>query len=72
MKIYVHAKTNSKKPGIEKTDDTHYIVSVKEPPKENKANFAIMEVLARHFGVSLSHVHLISGATSKQKVFEIS
>ncbi len=71
MKVFVHAKPNAKVAVIEKLDDTHYAVSVKEPPRENKANFAIMKMLAEHFGVSLARVRLISGASSKQKIFEI-
>ncbi len=71
MRLSVHAKPSAKVAAIEKLDATHYAVSVKELPKENKANFAIMKMLAEHFGVSLAHVRLISGASSKQKMFEI-
>ncbi len=71
MKVFIRAKPNAKVAAIEKLDDAHYTVSVQEPPKENKANFAIMKMLAEHFGVSLAHVRLISGASSREKVFEI-
>ncbi|MBI2623403.1 MAG: DUF167 domain-containing protein [Candidatus Liptonbacteria bacterium] len=71
MKIFVRAKPNAKAASVEKLDDAHYVIAVTEPPKENKANFAIMEALARHFGVSLSRIRLISGRTSKEKTFEI-
>lgn len=71
MKILVHAKPGSKNPGVEKLDETHFIVSVKEPAKENKANFAIIKALTGHFKVSLSRIRLLSGKNSKQKVFEV-
>ena len=71
MKIFIHAKPSSKKPVLEKLDDTHYTVSVKEPAKENKANFAVIKSLADYFGVPRSHIRLLSGRTSREKVFEI-
>jgi len=47
-------------------------VSVKEPPTQGQANIAIMKALAKFFGVSSFQVRLVSGFSSKQKVFEIS
>ncbi|MEK7508127.1 MAG: DUF167 domain-containing protein [Patescibacteria group bacterium] len=72
MKIFVTAKPNSKMPGVAKIDETHFIVAVREPPREGRANYAITKALAQYFGVPTIGVCLISGATSKQKVFEIS
>lgn len=46
-------------------------VSVKEPPMQGKANVAITKALAEYFKVSNSQVKLVSGLSSKQKVFEI-
>lgn len=71
MRIFIKAKPNSKKEGIEKLDETHFIVAVKEPPVKGLANRAIAKALAKHFDLSLSQVYLVSGFTSKQKVFEV-
>ncbi|MDP2720482.1 MAG: DUF167 domain-containing protein [bacterium] len=71
MKIFVKARPNSKAESIEKADDTHFTVSVKEPPVKSRANAAIAKALAGHFGVAPSQVSLVSGFSSKQKVFEI-
>ncbi len=80
MRIFVKAKPNSKEnkvvPPKERLFDTSetkdfYTVLVKEPPKEGKANDAVIRELARHFDCSRSEVKLVSGATSKTKVFEI-
>lgn len=46
-------------------------VYVKAPAIEGRANEAAQKVLAKHYGVSLSCVTLVRGATSKFKVFEI-
>ena len=71
MKIFINAKTHAKKESVEKTGENEFTVCVKEPPRENKANAAIIEALAKHFGVGTSRVRIISGRTSRQKVFEI-
>ena len=71
MRIFVTAKPKSKIPSVERIDDTHFDVRVKEPPTEGRANVAIAEALAEHFGIGQSRVRLVSGASSKQKAFEI-
>ncbi len=71
MKIFVKAKPKSKEERVEKIDGTHFIVSVKEPPVQGKANAAIAKALAEYFGVSVYSVKLTSGFSSKEKVFEI-
>ena len=48
-----------------------YKVSVKEAPVDGKANEAIIKALAEYFDVAKSNVTLVSGQSSKQKVFEI-
>lgn len=71
MKIYITAKPNSKENAVEKIDETHFSVRVKEPPTENKANKAIVKAVADFLGVSASNVEIVSGHTSKHKVLEI-
>ena len=71
MEIFVKAKPKSKIEKVEKIDETHFEVWVKEPPVEGKANFAIMKALANYFNVKMSTVALKSGFASKDKKFEI-
>ena len=83
MKITVKAKTKAKEESVERLDQASlgfdnndpkipsYKVSVKEAPERGRANDAITRLLAHHFRVPLSAVHIITGQTSKQKVFEI-
>ncbi|OHB22353.1 MAG: hypothetical protein A2939_03190 [Parcubacteria group bacterium RIFCSPLOWO2_01_FULL_48_18] len=71
MKLSVIAKPRAKKEKVEKIDDTHFMVVVKEPPVGGRANEAIAKALAGYFGISRSRVRLLSGFSSKQKVFEI-
>lgn len=72
MKIFVKAKPGAREEKIEKMDDTHFIVSVKEPPKDGRANWAVTRVLAEYFGVSASRVNIVGGHASRQKIVEIS
>lgn len=84
MKIFVKAKPGAKEDKVEapaqklwraksvdKSDKEWFKVWVKEPPMQGRANIAIARVLAEYFKVSPSQIRLISGFSSKQKVFEI-
>lgn len=71
MKIFVKAKPCAREVKIEKIDDSHFIVSVKEPPIKGRANFAIINALAEYFSVEKEKVKIISGYTARQKIVEI-
>lgn len=71
MKIFVKAKPSAKEEKIQKTDDSHYLVSVKEPPIKGAANRAIIKALAEYFKTSPSQVNIISGHISRNKIIEI-
>ncbi len=71
MKIFVTAKPRSHEDRVEQIDADHFVVSVKAPPIEGRANRAITQALADFFHVAPSLVRLTSGATSRQKVFDI-
>jgi len=46
-------------------------IAVQAPPLEGRANSALMEFLAGKFGVAKSYVELLSGESSRSKVFLI-
>jgi len=71
MKIIVKAKPGAKEDKLEKIDEANYAVSVKAPPREGKANAAIVAMLATHFDVSRGMVEIISGHMARIKVVEI-
>ena len=70
MKIRVTVKPNSRNEEINQDGDS-LIIKVKEPPKEGKANQAVIRLLARHFGVPRSQVRIASGSKGKHKVIEV-
>jgi len=72
MKIAVKVKAGSKQTRVEKLSDNSFSVWVKEKPQEGKANYAVREALAEHFNLPKSRVTLLSGKTSKTKLFNIS
>ena len=71
MKITVYAKPNAKETLVERIDDEEFVVSVKEPPRDGKANQAIVRALADHFGVAAARVRIVSGLSAKLKIVEI-
>ena len=72
MRIFIKAKPNSKEELVERVDENHYVVSVKEPPVKGKANEAIRNALAMYFKTGSSCVKIISGYSSRNKIIEIS
>jgi uncharacterized protein (TIGR00251 family) len=70
MKIQVKVKPNSRSEEVSREGDS-FIVRVKEPPREGKANQAVIRLLAEHFGVPKSRVRILSGFRSKNKVIEV-
>ena len=70
MKIQVKVKPNSRAEEVNQEGD-NFVVKVKEPPKEGKANQAVVKLLAQHFDVPKSQVKIVSGFKSKNKVIEI-
>ena len=71
MRICVKAKPNAKIESVKKIDDENFIVAVKEPPIQGRANVAIIKALADYFGVSVADVKIVAGFISRNKVIEI-
>ena len=71
MKIRCRIKPNDKHDESVDLVDGEYVVRVKAPAQEGRANEAARRVLAKHFGVAPTQVTLVGGHTSKHKTFEI-
>ncbi len=72
MKIQVKVKPRSKTEDVTRELETNvYVVRVKEPPVEGKANRAVLKLLARHLGIPESRLRIASGQASKNKVIEV-
>lgn len=71
MKLSVSVKPNSKKPGIEIVNETEWIVKVREPALEGKANEAVLFAIAKKLELPPKKVILLKGEKSKKKLVEI-
>ncbi len=52
--------------------ENYFVVAVKEPAIEGKANCAIEKALAEYFKIPGSRVKIVSGQKSREKIAEIS
>lgn len=71
MRIFVKVRPGAGSDKVEKTDDTHYVVWVKEPPQKGQANKGVIRVLASFFNKPKTLVVVKSGQNSPTKVIEI-
>ena len=71
-KICLKVKPGARKNQVIKKEDGSFAVSVTAPPKKGKANKAVIRLLADYFGIAKSKIRVISGATSKNKIAEVS
>lgn len=71
MRIFIKAKPAAKEEFIRKIDETHFVVSVGEPPRDGRANWAIERKIAEYFNLPPSRVNIVSGHRLRDKVFEI-
>lgn len=51
--------------------DEQMMVYVTAPPEDGKANEAMLRLLAKHFGVSVSHLTIMRGQTNRNKLVRI-
>ena len=72
MRLFVTARPRAREESVKKIDETHFVISVKEPPVQGRANAAITRVLADFLGVAPSRLRIVSGYTSTAKVIEVS
>ena len=72
MKISVQVKLNAKKESIERLDDGSFVIRLRVPPVDGKANERLIELLAEHFKRPKSSVQIVAGQKSKKKTFNIS
>lgn len=70
MKIAVRVKPRSRVEEVSGEGDS-YVVRVKEPPVEGRANRAVLRLLASHLGVPESRLRIVSGFSSRNKVIEV-
>ena len=71
MRIFVTVNTNSKESRIARMDNTHYRVWTNEPAVGGRANMTVIKLLASNLGIPPSHLTIIRGMFSKEKIIDI-
>lgn len=70
-RISVRAQPRAKQISVVEESQDHYKVYLNTPPVDGKANSALIEILSKHFGVPRSRISLVSGQSSRDKIFQI-
>jgi uncharacterized protein (TIGR00251 family) len=71
MTVVVQVRPRSGRRAVEVRADGSLLVRVTEPAEDGRANAAVIEALAAHFGVARRLVSIARGATSRRKLVEI-
>ena len=71
MLIHIKIKPDSKENKIVQKNDTSFIVFVKEPAEDNRANKKMIEIVADKFGIIKSKVKIVTGHHHPSKILEI-
>jgi uncharacterized protein (TIGR00251 family) len=71
VKCTIKVKTNAKENAVLEGRGGELRVLVKAPPQEGRANEAVTQALAAHFKIPKSHVVIVGGFKSKNKIVEI-
>jgi len=69
--IEVHVKPNCKQQAIEKVSQNNFLVRLKSPPVDGKANEELIKILAKYFAIPKSAIKIKQGQTAKHKLIQI-
>ena len=69
--VRVHAQPGARRTEVAGLHGDALKIRVTAPALEDRANAALVEVLAAHFKVPVKNVTLVSGAKSREKRFRI-
>jgi uncharacterized protein YggU (UPF0235/DUF167 family) len=69
--LRILVKTSASVPRVENSTEYDYLVSVKEPPIDGKANQAIIKLISEYLNIPKSLISIKSGASSKIKTIII-
>ncbi len=67
---YVHVKVTAgaRKEVVEKKNEDHFLISVKEKAERNMANIRVLELIAKHFQVPKNKVRIVNGHMNHSKL----
>lgn len=71
MYIKVRVAANAKKESFAQSAEDSFLISVKEPAEQNRANVRVLELVAAHYGIMPKQIRIISGHHSPGKILSI-
>ena len=71
MYIRVRVTADAKKESFKKLLENSFLISVKEPAEQNRANARVLLLVAEHFGIESKQIRIISGHHSLGKILSI-
>ena len=69
MIIKIKVKPNSGKQELVKISEDEYIINLKKPAQDNKANIELFKLLKKHF--KAENIKIIKGLKSREKIVEV-
>ena len=69
--LHVTVKAQARRDQVTTIDATHFQVTTTKPAQDNKANLAVIKLLAEHLHLPKSRLLLTHGDTSKYKQIKI-
>lgn len=69
--LRIKVKPNARASALTAQDDGSWLAQLKAPPVDGKANEALIELVAKHWGVRKAQVSIKSGASSRMKLVTI-
>lgn len=71
MYIRVRVKADAKREDLVVKSEDSFLVSVKEPAEQNRANERVLELVALHYGINPKQIRIISGHHAPGKILSI-
>ncbi len=71
MRISVKVKANSKEEKVEQTGNNQFIIKVRAPAQEGKANSAMIKLLSKYFDIPKSLIIISKGRQNSNKIIDI-
>ena len=72
MIITVKVKTRHSESKIEPFGNSRYLIYLKSAPEKNEANIEMINLLSKYFGIPHGRIKIKTGATSSDKMIELS
>lgn len=71
MKIEARVKPRAKTAAVKRQADGSFLIQVKAPAQDGKANEAVVQAVAEYFGVPKNAVTIVRGQTGRNKLINV-